>query len=185
LAQVLAKSQHPEAHHALIKLADNANKRVRRVAAQSMGATQDPDFVPTLLRLLADDDVHVAVWDALASYGSAILDTPVEAFENEATDERVRRRIPRVVSAIPEQRAADVLLLRLQCTDSVLRYNVSTALLRLRFQRSGIPARAPTLFSLLAVAQDVVTVGLQRQRIRLDVRTRQSICPPAVLIGGG
>lgn len=103
MAQVLAKSQHPEAHHALIKLADNANKRVRRVAAQSMGATQDPDFVPTLLRLLADDDVHVAVWDALASYGSAILDTPVEAFENEATDERVRRRIPRVVSAIPEQ----------------------------------------------------------------------------------
>jgi HEAT repeat protein len=138
LAQVLAKSQHPDAHQALIQLAHDENERVRRVAAQSMGATQNPDFVPTLLRMLADDDVHVAVWDALAGFGPAILDALVEAFENEATDERVRRRIPRVVSSIPDQRAADVLMPRLQCADPVLRYNVSAALLRLRSQQSHI-----------------------------------------------
>ncbi len=138
LAQVLAKSQHPDAHQALIQLAHDENERVRRVAAQSMGATQNPDFVPTLLRMLADDDVHVAVWDALAGFGPAILDALVEAFENEATDERVRRRIPRVASSIPDQRAADVLMPRLQCADPVLRYNVSAALLRLRSQQSHI-----------------------------------------------
>ena len=138
LAQVLAKASAPDARHALIELARDENERVRRVAAQSMGATQNPAFVPTLLEMLADDDVHVAVWDALASYGDTILDDLVNAFESPITDERVRRRIPRVISAIPDQRAAGALLPRLQCTDPVLRYSVSTALLRLRAQNTTI-----------------------------------------------
>jgi ATP/ADP translocase/HEAT repeat protein len=152
LAEVLSQSQNPVAHQALIQLARDDNERVRRVAAQSMGATQHPDFVPTLLRMLADDEAHVAVWDALAGYGPSILDALVEAFESMMTDERVRRRIPRVISAIPDQRAADVLMPRLQCTDPVLRYNVSTALLRLRSQRPHI-----------TVAEDVVDDALDRE----------------------
>ncbi len=152
LAQVLAKASAPDARHALIELAHDENERVRRVAAQSMGATQNPAFVPTLLEMLADDDVHVAVWDALASYGDTILDDLVNAFESPITDERVRRRIPRVISAIPDQRAAGALLPRLQCTDPVLRYSVSTALLRLRAQNTTI-----------TIDKDVVTDALDRE----------------------
>ncbi len=138
LAQVLAEADNPEAWRALTTLARDAVPRVRRVAVQSMGATQDPAFVPVLIELLADDEVHVAVWDALAGYGADILDALIEAFEDSATDERVRRRIPRVVSAIPRQRAVDLLLPRLECKDPVLRYNVSAALLRLCAQAPAI-----------------------------------------------
>lgn len=134
LAQVLAETNDPSARRSLIHLAHDDEPRVRRIAVQSMGATQDFAFVPKLIKLLADDDVQVAVWDALAAYGADILDALIDAFEDPDTDERARRRIPRVVSSIPEQRAADLLLPRLECTDPVLRYNVSAALLRLRTQ---------------------------------------------------
>ncbi|NBB73567.1 MAG: hypothetical protein GVY35_07815 [Bacteroidetes bacterium] len=138
LAQALADPDDPAAQRSLIELAHDESARVQRVAVQRMGATQEPAFVPVLVDLLADDDVHVAVWDALAGYGADILDALIEAFEDPDTDERVRRRIPRVVSAIPRQRAVDLLMPRLECEDPVLRYNVSAALLRLRAQAPSI-----------------------------------------------
>jgi len=132
LAQVLADSDTTDRHELLIQLAHDDEAIVRRAAIQSMGRIADPNFLKPLIRLLGDDRVHVATWNALSRYGADALEALTEAFESDTIDERARRRIPRVLGTIPDPESVSHLVGRLQCSDPVLRYNVTAALLRLR-----------------------------------------------------
>ncbi|MES3629228.1 MAG: Npt1/Npt2 family nucleotide transporter [Longimonas sp.] len=130
LAHVLREASPTVTEERLHTLANDDHASVRRAAIQSMGTTKAL-FTDTLIPALADDDVHVAAWNALASQGSRVLPALVDAFRAPDTTKHVRRRIPRVLSSIPDQRSVDVLRDRLQCDDPILRFNVTTALRRL------------------------------------------------------
>jgi ATP/ADP translocase/HEAT repeat protein len=137
LAEVLARADEAVQTY-LADLARDDDPEVRRAAVRSMGIAQHDDFVPILIHRLRDDPVHVEAWNALSRYGGAILDDLIAVFEDPDTSALVRRRLPRVLSAIPEQRSVDLLMSRLQCTDPVLRHNVTTALHRLRLDAPDV-----------------------------------------------
>ncbi|MEX2399585.1 MAG: Npt1/Npt2 family nucleotide transporter [Rhodothermales bacterium] len=122
----------------LMELSEDSDSVVRRAAIRSMGRLKTPEFVDRLIDSLGDDQVLAAAWTALTRYGTDILGPIDEAFEHPSTSEVVRRRIPRVVGEIPTQESADLLMSRLHCEDPVLRFNVSTALLRLRSQKPSV-----------------------------------------------
>ena len=137
LAEVLGSADGNTAPF-LTALARDDDPEVRRAAIRSMGTARREAFVPVLIECLGDDDVHVEAWNALARYGEAVLEDVVAAFEAPETPEVVRRRLPRVLSAVPEQRSVDLLMARLQCEDPVLRHNVTTALHRLCMQQEDL-----------------------------------------------
>ncbi|NBC17717.1 MAG: hypothetical protein GVY18_10430, partial [Bacteroidetes bacterium] len=137
LAEVLAQADDDTQQY-LTVLAGDDDPDVRRAAVRSMGAARHSAFVPVLIDRLEDDPVHVEAWNALSRYGGTILDELVAAFEAPDTSAVVRRRLPRVLSAIPEQRSVDLLMTRLRCEDPVLRHNVTTALHRLRMEQPEV-----------------------------------------------
>jgi len=138
VAEVLGDRRRPATRAQLRRLAHDEEAIVRRAAVQSMGASGDEAFIEDLISLLGDDDVHVSAWSALARYGAAALAPLQQALSAPNTHEQVRRRLPRVLGTIPARASVRHLIPFLQCSDPVLRYNVTAALLRLRNQTDAL-----------------------------------------------
>lgn len=116
----------------LFELARSSDARVVEAAARAMVALPDARFIPLLIPRLAMQDGRAAVRDALSAHGEAALSALHQAFEERATEERVRQQLPRAIAGFATQRAADVLLRQLGAAHSgLVRYRVLRALLKL------------------------------------------------------
>ena len=129
LALGVAGDQGTEALHRLLADADAG---VLAAACRAAGRLKNRLYLPTLVRLLPDARVRAASIEALASYGTRISGTLGDLLEDETVPVAVRRRIPRVLHRVADQRSVDVLLRSIGQPDLAVRAAVLQGLSRLR-----------------------------------------------------
>jgi hypothetical protein len=116
--------------------------RVRAALAGDL----DPLLVAAALPLLARDDLFADVLSALRRTGGRCTGQFVDVLLDPGADPRVRRRVCRVLAAIPTQRAADGLLAALADERFDVRYRSAQALLRQRLRSPQLVlSRGPVL----------------------------------------
>jgi hypothetical protein len=93
---------------------------------------------PTLLSMLGDRRSRPHARRALAAFGEPILPRLSELARDRGFDLKVRRQLPRVMSVIGGQRAADLLVDHLKGSDYELSYNALDALSRIRRLQSTV-----------------------------------------------
>jgi hypothetical protein len=104
--------------------------RVR--AALGSGLPLPPELIPLVIPLLGRDDVFTEAVAALRRVGARCTGQLLDTLLDPAEDPVVRRRVPRVLTAVPTQRAVDGLLIALRDERFDVRYRSAQALLRLR-----------------------------------------------------
>ena len=116
----------------LLDLLNNENIDVVKEAIISAGRVRRIDFVPLLIEKLGDSTQRVIAREALASYGSTVLETLIQKMTDEQAPTSVRRHIPRVFGLIKHQDSVDVLLSNLNQDEIEFRYKMIKALGKLR-----------------------------------------------------
>jgi hypothetical protein len=112
--------------------------------ARVLRALADPrplplELVPGLIPLLADDDLAPEVTRALRRAGPQALDPLVTALLDPERPAEVRRRIPRILSACPDERAVQGLLAGLDDVRFRVRLQCGWALARLHEVSPEVP----------------------------------------------
>ena len=103
------------------------------------------ELVPLVVPLLAHDEVFTDVVTALRRVGGRCTGQLVDVLLDPEQDPVVRRRVPRVLKAVPTQRAVDGLLLALGDGRFDVRFRSAQALVRLCHRRGSLsvpPAEA-------------------------------------------
>jgi hypothetical protein len=115
--------------------------RVRAVLSRE--APLAPELVPLAITLLARDDVFAEAVSALRRVGVRCTGQLLDVLLDPEEDPVVRRRVPRVLKAVPTQRAVDGLLSAIRDERFDVRYRSAQALARLHHDRTlAIPAEA-------------------------------------------
>lgn len=96
------------------------------------GAPLDPRLAGHVIPLLGRDDLFGDVVRSLRKAAPLCTGQLLDALLDPAQDPVVRRRIPRVLKALPTQRVADGLLLGLRDERADLRYRCAQALVQIR-----------------------------------------------------
>jgi len=129
---------------AAIALRSSDRDRIARVL-------RDPDIavelVPLVVPLLGRDDLFAEAVASLRSIGSRCTGQLVDVLLDPRQDPVVRRRVPRVLKAVVNQRAADGLLAALRDDRFDVRYRSAQALARLRHQDPSLIMPAATAFA--------------------------------------
>jgi ATP/ADP translocase len=115
-----------------------------------------PETVPFVVPLLARDDLFTDAVAALRAAGARCTGQLLDVLLDPAQDAVVRRRIPRVLKAVPTQRAFDGLLLALADERFDIRYRAAQALARLRQRDATLVAPDGVAF---AAARRELTSG--------------------------
>lgn len=132
LARALARQPAPALAGALIELARSHDSATQVLAARAMGQIKAEEFLPALLRLMADYETREAAREALAAYGECGLRFLAAAQGDPGLPRYVRRHIPRALVRFDPEQAAAVLLPRLlEESDGGVRYKVLRGLGRL------------------------------------------------------
>jgi AAA family ATP:ADP antiporter len=103
--------------------------------------------VTTAAGLLARDELFGEALAALRRVAPRCTGQLVDVMLDHAHDPVVRRRIPRVLAAVPDQRAADGLMIALRDERFDLRYRAAQALVRLRQRNASLLLDPAAVFS--------------------------------------
>lgn len=105
------------------------------------------ELVPLVVPLLGRDDLFADVVASLRRVGARCTGQLVDVLLDPQQDPVVRRRVPRVLKAVPTQRAADGLLAALRDGRFDVRYRSAQALAHLRHQDPSLVVPPATAFS--------------------------------------
>jgi len=122
----------------LLDLLNDDTIEVVNEAIVSAGQVRQMDFVPSLIEKLGDSTTRVLAREALANYGSTVLEPLVRTMTDEETPMSLRSHIPRVFSLIKHQDAVDLLLSNLSQDEIELRYKIIKALGKLRASQAEV-----------------------------------------------
>ncbi len=131
-ARVIGLAGDPELYPQLDALLHSDSRDVVRAAVISAGQTKGGEFIPTLIGLLNTPGISGEARYSLAEYGEEIVDTLDKRMEDPETSIYIIRRIPRVLSVVGSQSAADILLKYLDHKDLSVRYEVLKGLNKLK-----------------------------------------------------
>jgi len=111
---------------------------VARQTIKSTGQTKDREFVPILIKKLADKQFRMAARDALTEYGNRVLGTLRDYLNDDSVDFVVRKNIPSVLREIPSQESVNILTEGLISADPQLKFYILKALNKLRSKYSEL-----------------------------------------------
>lgn len=170
----------------LTQLLRNDSPEVIRYAAESAGRIRRYEFVPHLIRHLAQPRVCEDARKALTAYGSRILGTLRDYMEDPEEDLRVRKALPGIMAQAGVQKAADLLIRELFKENRGVESEVIEALARMRTEHPGLsfPGRtiSPAVFRKIkdcylllmempdafdTETKEMLTVNLENQLSRL------------------
>ncbi len=125
-----------------------SGERARVLRALPPGTDPDPALVPFLIPLLARDAVLGEVVRALRRVAPRVVGQLTDALLDPRQDVVVRRRVPRVLVAVPTARTVDGLLRGLEEDAHFdVRARCGLALLRIRERHSGIAVPREAVFA--------------------------------------
>jgi AAA family ATP:ADP antiporter len=111
---------------------DDKSIRVRRAALVSASHLKRRDLLPQILIRLGQPSLRAAASGALLAYGPAILGTLRDAMLDTTRPAPVRLRIPKVISQMDTNEAAELLFAQLHIDEALLKYVVIKGLNRAR-----------------------------------------------------
>ena len=118
---------------------EDPDPKVVAAAVLAAGKAGHLDLAIDITRLLTTHRLRSTVREALVSYGSRIAGMLGDILADPQHDIELRREIPWVLSRIPAQRSAEVLVDGLGENDRLLKYGIVKALNRLHEQRPELP----------------------------------------------
>jgi ATP:ADP antiporter, AAA family len=121
-----------DTHGALRRLLDDPDPMVASAACRSAGLLGDRIYFEQIVQHLNQQSVRGTAVEALAMYGARICGSLGDILSDEHAPPAVRRRIPRVLRLIRDQRSVEVLIKSLADADPSVRTAVLKALNRLR-----------------------------------------------------
>jgi hypothetical protein len=136
----------PEIANAVGELGSRDRDLIRR--ALSSGGTLDRRLVSFVIPLLADDDLFVDVLRALRNAAPGCTGQLVDALLDPSQDLVVRRRIPRVLAAVPTQRVVDGLLAGLHDEVFDIRFRCAQALVKVKRHEPLLAIAAGEVYSI-------------------------------------
>lgn len=119
-------------------IAELRSGNVQRIRKVLEGGDLDPRLVSHVIPLLSRDELFDAAAGSLRRAAPRATGQLVDALLDYQQDPVVRRRVPRVLKAVPTQRSADGLLLGLAAERFDVRYRCAQALVRLGTKNAGI-----------------------------------------------
>ncbi|MFC1489704.1 Npt1/Npt2 family nucleotide transporter [Candidatus Latescibacterota bacterium] len=132
LAKALGALNKTEFYSYLKTFMDDPSPAVVRQAIKSAGSTGDREFIPILLKKLADKQFRLNSRDALAEYGINVLGTLRDNMLDDSVEFIIRKNIPGVLSRIPLQESVNILTASITSVDPSLKYYIVKALSKLR-----------------------------------------------------
>jgi AAA family ATP:ADP antiporter len=145
LALALATRPRPSTlHQFLLRMLDDADDDVRRATIAACGMVGLREFVPALVPLLAQSSAREPARSALSAFGNRIVGTLGDYLEDPSVVLTVRRELPRVLSRIGTQTAANELLRVAHAPDELLNLRLLQAQnsIRERDAKVHFPRRA-------------------------------------------
>jgi AAA family ATP:ADP antiporter len=107
-------------------------------ALRAAGMTGNRVYLQAILPRLADARLRGAAIESLAAYGTRIAGTIGDILEDEGSPIEIRRQLPRVLKAVPEQRSVETLIRHISHPHLTLRSAVLKALNSLRETKPGL-----------------------------------------------
>lgn len=149
----------------LVELRSRNAPRVQRVLRED--APWDPLVVPQVIRLLAWDEVSIPAREYLERGNRLILGQIIDALTDQDLDFGIRRRLPRLLARVPEQRSIDGLVRSLEDPRFEIRYQCGRALEFLKRRHRELDFLEPAV---MAAAGRELAVGqsIWSSRRRLD-----------------
>ncbi len=145
----LAPDRFPDLLAALL---GDEDADVARQAIRCAGEAALPEFVPSLIPLLARPALAEEAGSALARYGREIVPALHERLLDPAAPLEVKREVPGVLVRIGGAEAAEALLESLLQTDATLRHRVIASLNKLEVRHPGVRLD-PGVIELLLAAE--------------------------------
>ncbi|HVP66584.1 MAG TPA: HEAT repeat domain-containing protein [Anaeromyxobacteraceae bacterium] len=127
-ARAIALSTSPDLRPLLADMLDDPSAVVRRAAVRAAAELRAPEFVPALVRGLADRHIRDAASEALGAYGPGIEGPLRDVLSDPLAPPAVRRGIPRALGRLATPAAATALVEHLDEPDAKLRKAVDRAL---------------------------------------------------------
>jgi ATP/ADP translocase len=159
---------------ALIRLAGVREPGLSVAVARSMAAAPDLEFLPTLVRMLADRDCRDAVRAAVVALGDEALGELEKALADTDLPRRVRRHLPRTISRFVGNRAAKSLMRQLLVeSDEVVVLKILRGLGRMRETDPSVRVSRAQLLD-VAVATLGRAITLLHWRVGLDDGCRKA-----------
>jgi ATP:ADP antiporter, AAA family len=170
----------PDADAFLDPFLDDPDPRVLGTALRSAALLGRADCCPRMIAALANPATRVAARDSLVALGPPALDALGEALLDVTTEARIRRAIPGVLAAIPDQATVDALLRLVLApeTDQLLDYRGLKALGKLRARAQGL-VFDPALVMAVADAEAAAARRYSRAAAALDAAGPPSDPAPA------
>ncbi len=131
-AKALGALNKTEFRAYLMKLFEDSSADVVRQAIKSAGRTKDREFIPVLIKKLADKQYRLEARNALAEYGNRVIGTLRDYLDDNTVDFVIRRNIPGVLSKIPTQESVNILTISITTTEPLIKYYIIKALNKLR-----------------------------------------------------
>lgn len=164
------------------RLLKDSDSQVCKRTISSAALLKRREYIPDLLRLLAQSKLRSSITDSLVSYGSIILGALRETLVDSKTDILVRSRLPRIIALIGGPEARQTLLSQVSINDISLRYSVIKALGTMRrrepelgfdetFVREVLKSEAREYYLLTAHILAQTAVNGQREGAEFLVRT--------------
>jgi ATP:ADP antiporter, AAA family len=116
----------------LHRLLQDPDAQAAAAACRAAGQLRNRAYLHGLVQALGQPRLRRDAIGALAEFGPAICGSLSDALLDETIPLRIRRQVPRVLKAIPDQRSVDVLLPAIKHPDLTMRAAVLKALNRLR-----------------------------------------------------
>ena len=150
-AEPVLHSERAESHDPLLAaIADLRSGSEERIRAALAAAELDPRLVGHVVPLLSHDALFPAAAEALRRAAPRCTGQLVDTLLDEQAAPVVRRRLARVLKAIPTQRAADGLLAGLESSRFDVRYRCAQGLVRLHARNRRIAFRREAVLDIAA-----------------------------------
>jgi ATP:ADP antiporter, AAA family len=134
----------------LAELLESNEPEVLRHALHAAGRSRKPAYVPRLIEHLGSEALRDDATTALALYRNRIVPSLRAVLENAESPIAVRRAVPGVLLQIGSLEAEAVLMENLLDADTVLRFNILSALNKLRASGSSRPLDVRLVETVLA-----------------------------------
>ncbi len=134
-ARIIGLAKIPDLNPYLYILLNDRSVLVVRAAIEGAGISANPEFVPTLIRMLARKGMVEHTARALALFQPQIYGILDDYLKNPQEKLSIRLHIPEILALIGTQAAADILLDNLTHKNPELRYSIISALYQLRLKK--------------------------------------------------
>jgi len=127
-AEVIGIAKEPGLYSYLFDLFDHESLSVTVSAIENAGETQDPDFIPLLLKYLSRRQTKNSARNALASYGDIVVNKLGSFLEDENQSDDLRINMAKILGKINTPKSLDYLQSNLSVSNIIIRYQVIKAL---------------------------------------------------------